>query len=104
MKAYTALPAGRVECPKCNGTGRQAATDDQKKYAGVMAGYDFADNTIECRNCGGGGQFSRAQGHVAAKADGTGCTHTYTAQTIVNCLTKYTCSQCGDNYTIDSGD
>ena len=105
-KAYITLPSGQVECPKCNGSGRYPASDNQRKHKTVVAGYDFSNNTVGCQNCGADEMFSSARGHVSAKADGSACIHVYTAQNVGRCLTKYTCTQvgCNDYYTVDSGD
>lgn len=89
-------------CPVCQGTKRVPAGDH--KYKSVIAGYDSATDTLECRNCGGQYMMGRPTGEVRLNRDGIPCTHHYDSATIGRCLTQYTCRHCGDGYTIDSGD
>ena len=91
-------------CPVCNGTGRQPATADQKRYAKVLAGYNTDDDTIGCRNCGGQRMFGKPTGRVKLNKEGVPCTHSYVSSNAGRCLTNYTCQFCDDRYQIDSGD
>lgn len=91
-------------CPVCNGTGRQAANADQKRYASVIAGYDTTNDTIKCGNCGGQYMFGSPSGQVKLNKSGTACTHSYVSSNNGRCLTTYICQHCDDQYQIDSGD
>ena len=89
-------------CPVCNGTARVPAGDN--KYKHIISGYDKATDTFKCTNCGGQYMYGQATGEVRLRGDGTPCKHSYKGETIGRCLTRYTCSECGDRYDIDSGD
>ena len=89
-------------CPVCNGSGRRDASGE--RYKKVYAGYDEATDTLPCRNCGGQYMYGRPTGEVRARPDGTACTHEYDSKTVGRCLTRYTCTHCGDVFDIDSGD
>ena len=102
-KAYTTIPPGNCECSRCVGTGRVAATDREKDYKKVIAGYDENDDTVRCDNCGGQYMYGTPKGYITALADGTPCLHSYVSSSAGRCLTRYRCA-CGDSYTIDSGD
>ena len=102
-KAYETIPAGKHECPVCNGAGRMAADERMKKYRTVIAGYDLTNDTVKCCNCGGQYMFGSPKGYVGPNKEGVGCNHSYKSETVGRCLTRYTC-ECGDSYTIDSGD
>jgi len=90
-------------CPVCNGTGRQAASEEMKKYANVIAGYDTSNDTVACNNCGGQGMYGRPTGEVPLRPDGTPCKHEYKGVSKGNCYTVYTCIHCSHRYDIDSG-
>ena len=89
-------------CPVCEGTTRIPAGDRQHKN--ILAGYDSATDTLQCMNCGGQRMFGRATGQVPLNRNGEPCRHQYRGETIGRCLTRYTCSECGDRHEIDSGD
>ena len=95
-------PAPDGICPVCAGTGRVPAGDD--KYKTMYAGYDALTDTQRCCNCGGQTMSGISSGVVNLRPDGTPCTHEYTSKNIGRCFTDYTCTHCGHNYSIDSGD
>ena len=103
-KAYETIPEGYCECPACNGSGREFASEHAKKYRNVIAGYDLSDDTIPCQNCGGSTMYGQAMGYMKAGKDGKGCIHSHKSTNIGRCLTRYTCVKCGSYYDIDSGD
>ena len=89
-------------CPVCNGATRVDASTN--KYARVMYGFDPVTNTLPCRNCGGQYMSSKATGEVKLRKDGTPCEHKYKAYGAGRCLTKYVCTECSDEFMIDSSD
>jgi hypothetical protein len=91
-------------CPVCNGTCRVKVPERMESYKNVMAGYDKETDTLACSNCGGQYMYGTPRGEVRLNRDNVPCTHKYTSQTVGRCLTRYTCSDCGDRYEIDSGD
>jgi hypothetical protein len=95
-------PVEKGICPVCAGTCRVPAGDD--KYKKMYAGYDLATDTQRCCNCGGQTMSGNPLGVVKLRPDGTPCTHQYTGKNIGRCLNSYTCTHCGDTYSIDSGD
>lgn len=98
------IPSGRCRCPVCDGTYEVGASEYQRKYRNVIAGYNLANDTVRCTNCGGQYMFGTPKGHVAPGNTGLGCWHVYTGTNVGNCLTNYKCVGCGDTYQIDSGD
>lgn len=92
----------QVTCPVCNGTKRKPAGD--YRWKSVTYGYDQETDTLLCTNCGGQTQSLRPTGLVNQNKDGDPCVHSYTSETIGRCLTRHTCRDCNDQYTIDSGD
>jgi hypothetical protein len=91
-------------CPVCNGTGREPIPASLESCKNVIAGYDKDTDTLPCNNCGGQYMYGTPRGEVKLNREGVPCTHKYTSQNVGRCLTQYTCSECGDSYTIDSGD
>ena len=93
-------------CPVCNGTTRRPCPDNLRKYglSNGWYGYDKADDTVECRNCGAQYMMGRPTGKVNCRPDGTPCTHDYDVVTVSNCYHKHTCKHCGEVHHIDSGD
>ena len=86
-------------CPICQGTKRQKLRDDEKAFS-----WNRGKEDQDCRNCGGQYMFGTPTGYT--KKDpitGLGCPHSYTAKTVGNCLTEYTCTFCGTKHQIDSG-
>lgn len=105
MKAYAAILKGHDECPVCNGTGRAAIPERDRPYKSVLYGYDAATDTMHCQNCGGQYMFGQPAGQTRVDpATGQGCHHTYASRKAGRSLTEYTCTKCGDSYTVDSGD
>lgn len=88
-------------CPVCNGTKRVPAVG---KWANVCRGYDPADNTLPCHNCGGQTMSGQATGEVPLRPDGTPCSHHYVGGQRGNCYYVYACKYCGDRFDIDSSD
>lgn len=86
-------------CPVCNGTGKLPLTEHELKYS-----WNKDKTHRECHNCGGQYMYGTGRGQVRLNKEGIPCTHSYMWETIGRCLTRYTCSDCGDSYTIDSGD
>ena len=106
-KLYTALPEGYGECPVCNGTGHMPCPDAQTRLYGVQSGwygYRAADDTVRCTNCGAQTMSSRPIGYTKLNKAGAPCRHSYVGRNAGRCYTKYTCTDCGDEYAIDSGD
>ena len=92
-------------CPVCNGTGRRPVDEKlERRYVGVIAGYDKDTDTLACNNCGGQYMYGSPKGTVRLNRDGEPCRHSYRSATVGRCLTQYTCDHCGDTYQIDSGD
>jgi DNA-directed RNA polymerase subunit RPC12/RpoP len=89
-------------CPVCNGTCRRPAGKDL--YKEIYAGYDKQTDTLPCNNCGGQMMYGRPTGQVPLNSLGEPCRHTYKSKTIGRCLTDYTCTECGHQFYIDSGD
>lgn len=98
------IPAGRGRCPVCDGTMEVGANEYQKKYKSVIAGYNLANDTVRCNNCGGQYMFGSPKGHVKLASNGDACWHDYVGTNAGRCLTNYKCTRCGDVYQIDSGD
>lgn len=94
-------------CPVCNGTGRKPCPNDLRDY-GVRNGwygYDNADDTVDCDNCGAQYMFGKPSGQVRLRPDGTPCKHEYKGSAGQwRCTHDYLCVHCGDSYMIDSGD
>ncbi len=103
-KIYTELPPNYGECPVCNGTGRSDAGDYSIDLCLRTASYDKATHTFKCYNCGGQSMFSKPVGYVKLNKEGKPCKHSYVGRNAGRCYTWYTCSECGDEYDIDSGD
>jgi DNA-directed RNA polymerase subunit RPC12/RpoP len=91
-------------CPVCNGSGRVPVPANQQRYKHVYSGYDAETDTLACSNCGGQYMYGRPTGKVRLNKAGEPCQHSYSGRTVGRCLTRYTCSECGDSYEIDSGD
>ena len=92
-------------CPVCNGTGRVACPyDKDTPWLSAMSGYDAADHTNNCHNCGGQTMSGRPTGKTRINKYSLPCKHDYESKTIGRCYHSYTCRHCGDYYTIDSGD
>jgi len=91
-------------CPVCNGSGRVALSDRDRKYAPNLYGYDKETDTVPCRNCGGQTMYGEPTGKVLLRPDGTPCVHEYVGVQRGRCYTVYTCKHCGSSYDIDSGD
>jgi hypothetical protein len=87
-------------CPVCQGTGRVAA---KPGCSSVCYGYDKTTNTLPCVNCGGQYMSCKSTGQVRLRKDGTPCVHKYVERHEGNCYHTYTCEQCGDKFSIDSG-
>ena len=103
-KIYTSIPQGYGECPVCNGTGRMGVDQYQRPYVNVISGYDPVTDTLSCNNCGAQRMFGQSTGYSKLDPDGTACKHVYTGVNAGRCYTKYTCTNCGDRYDIDSSD
>ncbi len=86
-------------CPVCNGTKEVPLTDKEKSYS-----WNKDKTHRGCHNCGSQYMYGTPRGEVRLNKEGVPCTHKYTSQTVGRCLTRYTCSDCGDSYEIDSGD
>lgn len=93
------IPAGSVQCPKCNGWGgwnlrlnaykttQPDTPENRHKYVHFRA---------SCDQCVGWGHVPEADSH---------CVHEWgNATTIGRCLTDYTCKHCGTHRTVDSSD
>lgn len=92
-------------CPVCNGSTRMPATNlDAYSKEHNWYGYTKEDDSVRCTNCGGQTQSLRATGQVPINKNGYPCVHKYESATIGRCYHEYTCTHCGDQYTIDSGD
>jgi rubredoxin len=90
-------------CPVCAGSKRVPAGDSP--YKRVIYGYDEATDTFLCRNCGGQTMSCVPQGVVPVDpGTGLGCVHSYVERNAGRCYTINTCSKCGHQYDIDSGD
>lgn len=89
-------------CPACNGTSRVPADEYAIKYG--WYGYDKDTSTQYCSNCGPLGMFSKPDGKVSLRPDGTPCHHQFRTETIGRCYHRSTCVHCDYSYTIDSGD
>jgi rubredoxin len=90
-------------CPVCNGTTRKPAGDT--KYKQVIYGYDKANDTLICNNCGGQTMWGKPTGMVYARKDnGQPCVHEYTREQRGRSYVTSTCKHCGYSYDIDSGD
>ena len=89
-------------CPVCNGTSRAPAPEVSHKS--VLLGYNGADDTVPCRNCGGQTMSGIATGETRIRPDGTPCRHEYQGRDAGRCLVEYACTRCGDAYSIDLGD
>ena len=87
-------------CPVCEGTKVVPLTEEEKKYSWNK------DVVIQdCRNCGGQYQFGRPTGIVHNNGRAKPCTHNYRNIYSTNRgINRYQCLECGDQYTIDSGD
>lgn len=96
----------QVQCPACEGSKRMPTPNHLRKYGMEYGWYGYSkdDDKVDCTNCGGQTQHSRATGLVNQRPDGTPCLHEYDVATTGRCLTRYTCRHCGFLYTIDSGD
>lgn len=88
-------------CPVCKGTCRIPATGS---YKHVTAGYDKESDTFPCRNCGGQTMWINPTGMVNLNSKGEPCTHEYRGVQAGRCYYEYTCTECGDRYSIDSSD
>lgn len=93
------IPTGYCRCPKCNGSGVMPLTDKEKTYS-----WNKGRATRECDNCGAQYQMCQSRGYVRPNREGTPCLHSYSGKNVGNCLTKYTCKHCGEQFEIDSGD
>jgi len=102
MLTKPVYPRSVGTCPVCNGTKRQDA--GQSPYRTHCAGYSPADNTFPCQNCGGQYMAGRPTGLVWHDKQDQPCHHQYEVTKIANCYREYTCTECGDTYSIDSGD
>jgi len=98
----------QATCPKCNGSTRRPydyTHDTKGQYRKGTATYREADDTLACDNCGGQSMSLTATGMTRIDpATGFGCLHTYRGVKAGNCYHVYTCTKCGDQYDIDSGD
>lgn len=91
-------------CPVCDGTCKVTASDHDRRYKSVIAGYDPLTDTMPCSNCGRQYMFGRPTGQVNLNKDGVPCTHSYNFENRGRDYNVYTCIHCGDNFSIDSGD
>jgi len=93
-------------CPVCNGVKRMPCPDNLRQYGlkNGWYGYDKADDTVDCNNCGTQYMFGQATGQVKLRPDGTPCKHEYEGATIGRCLNRYVCVHCRDSYDVDSSD
>lgn len=90
-----------AECPKCHGTGNGAAlTLFEKLYT-----WNKERTHHPCNNCGGQYMYGKPSGmtHIDPST-GLGCMHEYKHSLLGRCYHGYRCDNCGDNFTIDSGD
>lgn len=101
MLTNPVFPRAVGTCPVCNGAKRQAY---KGQYADSCAGYSKVDNTIPCQNCGGQYMMGIPTGFVWHNKQDQPCTHQYEYLEQRNCSRVYRCTQCGDSYSIDSGD
>jgi len=86
-------------CPVCNGSGKVALTDEDKKWS-----WNRDRTHKECGNCGGQYMSGTGTGKVRLDKDGKPCVHKYVSRNAGRCLTEYTCENCGDKFHIDSSD
>ena len=93
-------------CPVCNGTTRQPAPEGYRKFGAEYGwyGFDKADGTIDCRNCGAQTMSGTPTGKVTLRPDGTPCKHNERGEVIGRGLYLYRCQHCDWRYQIDSGD
>ena len=93
-------------CPVCSGTLRRPCPDNLRQYglSNGWYGYDKADDTVDCNNCGQQYMFGKPSGEVKLNTDGVPCTHSYEGETVGRCYHRYICKHCGDTHHIDSGD
>jgi hypothetical protein len=97
-----------LPCPVCHGTKRICVNDlppDQRRFATEYYSYSTEDNSINCANCGGQTMMATPTGLVRPRRDnGQACKHEYQGTQIGHCYWRYTCTHCGDEHCIDSGD
>jgi hypothetical protein len=86
-------------CPKCHGTKRISYAGVQK-HTSYIKGYNAADNSVVCDNCGGQTTEGKASGLVFLNKNKEPCLHDYTEKVYY----RYTCKHCGSRYEIDSGE
>lgn len=92
-------------CPVCDGSKRAKADPNMSAQAKKwMGGYDAATDTMPCGNCGSQYMYGSPSGKVPLTSAGVPCTHKYVGRNAGRCLTRYTCSECGDTFDIDSSD
>lgn len=96
-------------CPVCNGSGFQGVIGTKYEWYlswnGSLPGFDRETGLLECQNCGAQTMGCQATGKVKVDpATGKGCVHDYKGVNAGRCYTRYTCTKCGDEYHIDSGD
>lgn len=93
-------------CPVCTGTMRMPVPAANRRYAEQYGWWEYSkeDDCITCGNCGGQYQFGKPTGKVHLRPDMSPCVHTYVGANIGRCLTRHTCTHCGDTYDIDSSD
>ena len=101
MLTKPVYPRSVGTCPVCNGTKRQSYTGS---HPDTCAGYSPADNTIPCQNCGGQYMSGHPTGIVWHNKQDLPCHHQYEITKTSNCYRELTCTECGDRYSIDSGD
>lgn len=91
----------RGVCPICHGFGWDRIPEHSRKWYPEK-------HFMQCRNCGGqyqGGVTETSRGMVNFHTiSGLPCSHDYTLKNIGRCYNQYTCKNCGDTHTIDSGD
>jgi len=94
------VPKGHDVCPVCNGTGQRELSEKEQAYS-----WNKGKTHAPCLNCGGQTMGGRASGYTKVDPNtGEGCHHTYTHRSGGRCYHIYTCTKCGDQYDIDSGD
>jgi len=94
------VPKGYDTCPVCQGTGKIELTEQELAYK-----WNTGKTHRACCNCGGQDMSGKAMGYTRIDpANGKGCTHSFTGRNAGRCYTIYTCTKCGYNYDIDSGD
>lgn len=99
-RSWYPVPVGHDMCPVCDGAAIVPLTEKEMEYS-WNKGYTHR----ACTNCGGQTMSGKALGYTKIDpTTGRGCHHKYTSQTIGRCYHRYTCTKCGSQHDIDSGD